>query len=160
MWNFGSFVSLLKSPSSTLVTAVRFYERRRFIRRFGYRPHYHNQGILPRIRGEELPLHSIPNEKKSDPWRANAVLFGENDYIDILGDDRIHPTQTMASIPAWLRKFRGNEMQMLIRKRQAKAHWRWSRPQKWTHLNKRIDFLYKRLNYKTEPRKPEYPSGW
>ncbi len=88
------------------------------------------------------------------------MLFGENDYIDILGDDRIHPTQTMASIPAWLRKFRGNEMQMLIRKRQAKAHWRWSRPQKWTHLNKRIDFLYKRLNYKTEPRKPEYPSGW
>lgn len=117
-------------------------------------------GLLPRIKGEELPLRTVPNEKKSDPWRANAVLFGENDYIDILGDDRISPTQTMSSIPNWLRKFRGNEMQMLIRKRQAKAHWKWSRPQKWTDLNKRIDFLYKRLNYKTEPRKPEYPDGY
>ena len=117
-------------------------------------------GLLPRIKGEELPLRSVPNEQKPDPWRRQAALFGQNDYIDILGDDKINPTQLMSSIPQWLRRFRGNEMQMLIRKRSAKAHWKWSRPVKWDELNKRIDFLYKRLNYKTAPRRPEYPSGW
>lgn len=87
-------------------------------------------------------------------------MFGQNDYIDIFTRDKIHPTDTMGSIPVWLRKFRGNEMQMLIRRRKAKAHWSWFRPQKWNELNKRIDFLYKRLNYKTAPRKPEYPAGY
>jgi len=119
-----------------------------------------NLGLLPRIKGEELSLSTIPNEQKPDPWRKNAALFGQNDYIDILGDDKINPTQLMTSVPQWLRKFRGNEMQMLIRKRKAKSHWKWSRPEKWFELNKRIDFLYKRLNYKTAPKAPEYPSGW
>lgn len=184
MWKLASSViSLLKNPSTPLVTCVRFYERRRFIRRFGYRPHYHAKGkieslicsfvvnyyqcfvscwlgLLPRIPGEELPLSTVPNEKKPDPWRPQAALFGQNDYIDILGDEKINPTQLMSSIPQWLRKFRGNEMQMLIRKRQAKAHWKWSRPLKWDEMNKTIDFLYKKLNYKKEPKKPEYPSSY
>lgn len=32
--------------ASPLRTIVRFYERRRFIRRYGYRPHYHSKGIF------------------------------------------------------------------------------------------------------------------
>lgn len=115
---------------------------------------------MPRIKGDHLPLRSVPHEKKPDPWRPQEALFGQNDYIDILGDGKINPTQLMSSIPPWLRKFRGNEMQMLIRKRTAKSYWKWSRPQKWNELNKRIDFLYKRLNYKREPNKPEYPSNY
>ncbi|OTF79165.1 39S ribosomal protein L51, mitochondrial-like protein [Euroglyphus maynei] len=142
--------------SSPLLTIVRFYERRRFIRRYGYRPHYHSKGLLPRIRNEPFPLKEIPNEKKPDPWRQQAAMFGQNDYIDILGDGKINPTDIMSSIPSWLQRFRGNEMQMLIRRRKAKAHWKWFRPQKWIDLNKRIDFLYKRLNYKRPPRPPEY----
>ena len=87
-------------------------------------------------------------------------MFGRNDYIDILGDGRIDPTQLMSTIQQWLRKFRGNEMQMLIRKRTAKAHWSWSRPKKWKELNKRIDYLYKKLNYKQDPKRPEHPSDY
>ena len=117
-------------------------------------------GLLPRISGEKVPIRTIPNEKKANPWRKSAALFGENDYIDILSYDKVNPTQTMTSVPPWLRKFRGNEMQMLIRKRIIKSYWKWSRPQKWHELNKRIDYLYKKLNYKTEPRRPEYPSDY
>lgn len=144
--------------ASPLCNIVRFYDRRRFIRRFGYRPHYHSKGLLPRIPNEHFPINRIPIEKKPDPWRKESAMFGQNDYIDILGDGngKIHPTDTMSSIPNWLRKFRGNEMQMLIRRRKAKQHWQWFRPQKWIDLNKRIDFLYKRLNYKRPPRPPEY----
>lgn len=116
--------------------------------------------LLPRIKNDPFPLRVSPIDGKPNPWRNDARLFGQNDYIDILGDDKINPTQLMSSVPPWLRKFKGNEMQMLIRKRTEKSHWRWNRPQKWHELNKRIDYLYKRLNYKTQPKPPEYPSDY
>jgi len=160
MWNFaGNLVSsLLKAPTTTVVTCLRFYERRRVLRRFGYAPHYHCKGLLPRIKDEKpIPMKSTPMEAKPDPWRPAAAVFGENNYIDILGDDRINPTQLMQSVPTWLRKFRGNEMQMLVRKRNAKAHWQWNKPLRYHRLQKRIEYLYKRLNYKTAPPSPRYP---
>jgi hypothetical protein len=39
------FHSLLISPISPLKTSVRYFERREFIRRFGYVEKVHNRGI-------------------------------------------------------------------------------------------------------------------
>lgn len=111
---------------------------------------------MPRLKDEKLPLRTIPHEKKPDPWRKQVAMFGQNDYIDIFTRDKVNPTETMSSIPSWLRRFKGNEMQMLIRRRKAMSHWKWYRPQKWNDLNKRIDFLYKRLNFKRPPKPAEY----
>lgn len=174
MFNFG--LDFLKTKTNTVLTIVRFYERRRFIRNYGYKDRHHSKGwfvarsetdvqfwilgLLPRIKDDKFPLPTVPLEKKPNPWRKEAALFGQNDYIDILGDDKIDPTELMQSIPSWLRKFKGNEMQMLIRRRQEKSYWKWTRPQKWHHLNKRIDYLYKKLNYKSPPKAPEYPSDY
>lgn len=117
-------------------------------------------GTLPRIPGEHLPLKTSPNNPKLNEWRGPLAKFGTNDYIDVLGDGKLSPIDTMSSVPHWLKRFRGNEMQMLIRKRTWKRQWKWSRPQDWFELNKRIDFLYKRLNYKKPPKRPEYPSNY
>ncbi len=116
--------------------------------------------MLPRVKEESGPLRTIPNETKPDKWRPKEALFGQNDYIDILGDGSIHPSRLMSSVPHWLRGFRGNELQMLTRKRIAYRYWKWCRPKKWTELNKRIDYLYKKLNYKTKPPKPLYPPNY
>ena len=118
------------------------------------------QGLLPRVKGETGPLRTIPHENKPDEWRPKAALFGQNDYIDILGDGRVSVTQLMTSTPNWLKNFKGNEMQMSIRRRTAYRYWKWCRPKKWEQLNKRIDFLYRKLNYKTKPPKPLYPPNY
>ena len=114
-------------------------------------------GLLPRVKGDVGPLTTVPTDRKPDPWRPKDALFGQNDYIDILGDGSVSVTQMMTSTPYWLKKFRGNEMQMLIRKRTAFQYWQWCRPKKWEQLNLRIDRLYRKLNYKTKPPKPRYP---
>lgn len=114
-------------------------------------------GLLPRVKGDVAPLRTVPSDRKPNPWRPKDALFGQNDYIDILGDGSINPTQLMTSTPHWLKNFRGNEMQMLIRRRTAFRYWQWCRPKKWTELNLRIDRLYRKLNYKTPPPRPRYP---
>lgn len=44
--------------------------------------------------------------------------FGQNDYIDLLGDGSVHPAQLLSHVPAWLRGFPGqhkaNELVKLI----------------------------------------------
>jgi len=143
--------------TNALKVFVRHFQRRPFIRRFGFVQKSHNRGLLPRVVGDVCPLRTVPNASVVDEWRPKAALFGQNDYIDILGDGSVSVTQLMTSTPYWLKGFKGNELQMLVRRRQAFKYWKWCRPKRWHHLNARIDFLYRKLNYKTKPPKPLYP---
>ena len=67
---------------------------------------------------------------------------------DILGNGALHPVQLMYTVPPWLRGFRGNEYQMLLRKRRAlgpllEDHY----PTKHYNMQKRIKYLYRFLNH-------------
>ncbi|KAL3068144.1 hypothetical protein niasHT_038134 [Heterodera trifolii] len=87
-----------------------------------------------------------------EPWRESQARFGENDYIDLLGDGSLHPAQLQYHVPRWLRGFPGQhraiEPVKLIHYRNLyKSKLEQNSPHKWHQLNKRIKYLLQYHNY-------------
>ncbi|KAH9504382.1 39S ribosomal protein L51, mitochondrial [Bulinus truncatus] len=118
-------------------------------RRYGHFIEYMTNGVLPR---HERPVRSLPPYKAPENWITKKALFGQNDYIDILGDGTVHPADLLTG-PRWLIAFKANERDRLIRQ----LEWEGSRlklfyPSEYNRIQKRIRFLTKLYNHKRKSR--------
>jgi hypothetical protein len=103
-------------------------------------------GLMPRLNDQSNEVKSARVVgKRPNDFHPKKALFGQNDYIDILGNGSIKPHELLREMPWWLRGFKeGEELHMLQRMQVVKEEsWRWNRPQKWKEIQSRIDFLYK-----------------
>jgi large subunit ribosomal protein L51 len=112
---------------------------------------------MARLKDDPGPVvNTFP--RKPDPWHPKVALYGQNDFIDILGDGSIHPTRIMTNVPKWLRGVdrKTNEIAMINRRIQIHPHWKSLRPEKYYQFRKRIDFLFRYLNGKKRPPPPDH----
>ena len=93
----------------------------------------------------ELPM---PKFIDKQPWSVKKATFGQNDYIDILGDGSVNPVDLING-PKWLIGFRGNELQRLQRRLKFEGNEiRAKDPTKFHDMKKRVKFLTWRFNFK------------
>jgi len=124
------------------------YKVRRGNRRI-HNPKIFTDGLLPRPGGEwddkPLPM-PIWDPVKNDQWTKKKALFGQNDYIDILGDGTVHPWELIRA-PPWLKGYRGNELQRIARQLGFQgAYLRETYPSRYHTLTKTMFYYFKRLN--------------
>jgi len=74
------------------------------------------------------------------------ALFGQNDYIDILGDGTLHPWELIRG-PFWLKGFKGIELQRIARQLATQGTFiRDYFPTRYHQMTKNLMYQYKKMN--------------
>nr|XP_040583402.1 39S ribosomal protein L51, mitochondrial-like isoform X2 [Lepeophtheirus salmonis] len=116
------------------------------LRRYGYVDKVKTSGPLPRVSNDSDRINGLHLFIRENPWVPSRALAGQNDYIDILGDEEIHPVDLMYGIPKWLRGFQGTYLQTMIRKRDMLRDTGFDkvRPKDWKQLNVNLTREYRK----------------
>ncbi|KAI3389639.1 hypothetical protein SNEBB_001353 [Seison nebaliae] len=114
----------------------------------GFQPKYYQGGPLPRPKSNTPLL--LPPYIANDAWSKNKVIFGQNDYIDILGNPEWNiRLDSLIKAPPWLRGFKGNEMERITRRlNYERGILAAQRPNLLFSLLRRKRFLYRKFNHK------------
>lgn len=139
---------MVKRCLSTTTKLSRWHKdklRNPHLTRYGYEDKTRISGLLPRIGNDDK--YRYVNQPVYEPrfnWSQSRALFGQNDYIDILGSDELHPINVQYGIPEWLRGHSGTYLQTMIKKKEmlsssAFAH---VRPKAWEQLNTNLHRKY------------------
>ncbi|CAH2100099.1 unnamed protein product [Euphydryas editha] len=148
-WLSSTILKSLWRPTVNIVRTRYHADKTRLVRRYGYEEKIWSGGLMPRSEGRRLPM---PEYRPLNPWTERRALFGQNDYIDILGSGDLHPVKTLYTLPSWIKGVSGHEYHILLRKKKmfARTGAPVMRPTKWKEYEKRLSFLYRKLNRKTK----------
>jgi len=121
----------------------------RVINRYGYVDKVKQQGPLPRLKNDSdrinLPIYTPKNN-----WAEHRALAGQNDYIDILGSEDIHPKDIMYHVPQYMKDshIKERHAQMALRRKQRLEHTPFPKtyPKKWVDWCRQINADLKWMN--------------
>ncbi|KAA3680632.1 uncharacterized protein DEA37_0004559 [Paragonimus westermani] len=65
-----------------------------------YNPRLYEGGLLPRLEHTDEPVR-LPEYRPRDKWAPHRAHFGQNDYIDLLGDGDLGPRDFYTG-PPWI----------------------------------------------------------
>jgi len=128
----------------------------RYFWRYGYKDKVKQSGALPRLDEDAKKIDEMPIFTPENPYAPKRALWGQNDYIDILGDnpDALKPHEAHYHMPKYLRGVSGynNDYQQALK---LKAHLAETatpevKPKDWDFLTGRIDRRYRELRVKTD----------
>nr|CAX73089.1 39S ribosomal protein L51, mitochondrial precursor [Schistosoma japonicum] len=111
-----------------------------------YNPRMYDGGLLPRLDYTDKQV-LLPEHKPRDLWSPHRAYFGQNDYIDILGDGKIKPRDFYTG-PPWALGAR-NEYQRVCSRLNNPAIVAWMEefePSKLTAELKLQRYLFKKVN--------------
>ena len=110
-------------------------QENRVIKRYGYKDPIKREGPLPRLKDDTADYRMVASYKPTNSWAEHRALAGQNDYIDILGSEEIHPKHIMYHVPNYLKGVhkRENHFQMQIKRKAALEHTPFPKafPSKW-----------------------------
>lgn len=140
---------------STSASCCRWHKdvsQRREIAKYGYDDRVKLTGALPRISEDENKRWDTREPyTPANPWAQKRALFGQNDYIDILGQDpdAFRPSEVNYEQPEWLREVSTNATpyQRLLMKKKLleETDYPTTHPKSWKELNAMLGRLHNKV---------------
>jgi len=125
-------------------------KERRVMTHYGYNDSVKRSGALPRISEDDERWDHRPVYTPENPWAQKRALFGQNDYIDILGEDpdAFRPSEVNYEQPEWMREIsvKNTAYQSLLHKKRLleETDYPETHPKTWDELEKMVDRQYKK----------------
>merc|ERR1719268_365322 len=139
---------------STSTSSFRWHKdvsARRQIAKYGYDDKTKMSGALPRIaEDEEKRWDHREVFTPENPWAQKRALFGQNDYIDILGEDpdAFRPSEVNYEQPEWLREVHerqtGYQRLLMKKKLLEETDYPETNPKSWEELKDILKRLYRK----------------